>query len=179
MKRLFFLLTIAAAIAACDKPATSGATTVGGDSTTIDSATTQPVTNPKLEQLAWFIGRWTQVEGPDLVSFEEWKRASPTLFEGKSWTQYHTDTVHVETIDLVLEGEDIYYIPTVPENNGPVRFKMTKLEGKAVSFENPEHDFPQKISYALQGDSLLMATISGSKGGQEAKKEFPLRRVQN
>jgi Domain of unknown function (DUF6265) len=132
----------------------------------------------KLDELAWFIGRWTQVEGPNLVSYEDWTRKSPTLYAGKSWTMYQSDTVHVETIELSLEGQDIYYIPTVPENKGPVRFKMTNLAEKSVLFENPEHDFPQKISYEAKGDSMLLAKISGSqKGGPEVTKEFPLHRV--
>lgn len=131
----------------------------------------------KLDDLAWFIGQWHQVEGPDLFSFEEWKRNSPNLYTGRAWTIYQHDTVHVETLELLLENNEIFYIPTVMENNGPVRFKMTHLDGKSVLFENPEHDFPQKISYEAKGDSMLLAKISGVKDGQEASKEFPLRRV--
>ncbi len=131
----------------------------------------------KLDELAWFVGRWTQVEGPDLVSYEEWQRVSPTLYKGLSWTLYHNDTVHVETIDMVLEGQDIYYIPTVPENKGPVRFKMSTMAADSVVFENPAHDFPQKITYEARGDSMLMAQISGSKNGVAATKSFPLHRV--
>jgi hypothetical protein len=145
-----------------------------GKLTTLKAANTAS----KLDGLLWFLGRWTQVEGPDLVSYEDWKRESPSLYKGLSWTLYQNDTVHVETIDLTLEGEDIYYIPTVAENKGPVRFKMTSLVGKSVLFENPEHDFPQKITYEAQGDSVLLAKISGAKaGGKEIIKEFPLHRV--
>lgn len=133
----------------------------------------------KLEPLAWFIGRWTQVEGPDLVSYEEWVRHSDTLWQGQSWTLYHTDTVFQEKIALKAEGEDIYYIPTVKENKGPVRFKMTQLEGKSAVFENPEHDFPTKITYEARGDTLLFATISGDVKGKQVVKEFPLKRAGN
>lgn len=131
----------------------------------------------KLDKLGWFKGRWTQVEGPDLVSYEEWVRVSPTLYAGKSWTLYQLDTVFFEQIELKLDWDDIYYIPTVKENAGPVPFKMTKLEGRFVQFENPEHDFPTKITYEAQGDSVLMAVISGAKEGKEVSKAFPLKRV--
>ncbi len=133
----------------------------------------------KLDDLAWFIGQWKQIEGPDLVSVEEWKRNSPTLYTGKAWTTYQLDTVHVESIELRLEEGEVYYIPTVIENKGPVRFKMTHLDGKSVLFENPTHDFPQKISYEALGDTMLMAKISGVMNGKEAIKEFPLHRVIN
>lgn len=132
----------------------------------------------KLEKLFWFLGRWTQTEGPDLVSYEEWKRSSDHLFTGKAWTVYHTDTVHSETIELLWEGDDIFYIPTVPENKGPVRFKMTQNDGQSAVFENPEHDFPTKISYENRGDTMLFAKISGLIKGKEVAKEFPLVRAQ-
>lgn len=131
----------------------------------------------KLDRLAWFLGKWMQVEGPDLVSYEEWNRFSDRAYLGTSCTLYHTDTVHQEVIELISEGEDIFYIPTVKENNGPVRFKLTTLEGRKVVFENPTHDFPQKITYEAKGDSMLLAVISGAMNGKEASKEFPLRRV--
>lgn len=131
----------------------------------------------KLDALRWFLGKWTQVEGPELVSFEEWALVSPTLYQGRSWTEYQGQVIHDETIDLLLEGDDIFYIPTVPENAGPVRFKMKSLEDHLVIFENPAHDYPQIISYEAKGDTALLAKISGAKGGKELVKEFPLRRV--
>jgi hypothetical protein len=130
-----------------------------------------------LEPLSFFIGRWTQVEGPELISYEDWTRGTDSSWTGKSWTMYQADTVFYEKIELKAEGKDIFYIPTIDENAGPVRFKMTGLKDKSVVFENPEHDFPQKITYEARGDSMLFATISGSKDGQEAKKEFPLMKV--
>ena len=131
----------------------------------------------KIDDLKWFLGRWMQTEGPDLVSYEEWKRVSPSLYQGLAWTIYHSDTVHVETIDLSLEGQDLYYIPTVEENEGPVRFKMSVMSADSVLFENPEHDFPQKITYIARGDSMILAKISGAKNGKPLTKEFPLHRV--
>ncbi len=130
----------------------------------------------KLEKLAWFLGKWTQIEGPDLVSYENWTRENDHLYKGKAWTVYHTDTVHSETIDLLWEGDDIFYIPTVKENAGPVRFKMTGTIGHSAVFENLEHDFPTKISYENRGDSVLFAKISGVIKGKEVAKEFPLQR---
>ncbi len=133
----------------------------------------------KLEKLGWFIGKWTQSEGPDLTSYEQWTRANDHLFKGRAWTLYHTDTVHSETIDLLWEGDDIFYIPTVKGNAGPVRFKLTENNGQSAVFENPEHDFPTKITYENRGDSMLYAKISGMVKGKEVAKEFPLQRAKD
>jgi hypothetical protein len=92
---------------------------------------------------------------------------------------YHTDTVHSETIELLWEGDDIFYIPTVKGNAGPVRFKLTENNGQSAVFENPEHDFPTKITYENRGDSMLYAKISGMVKGKEVAKEFPLQRAKD
>ncbi|MFM2375859.1 MAG: hypothetical protein RLZZ165_956 [Bacteroidota bacterium] len=130
-----------------------------------------------LERLSWFLGRWTQAEGPGLNSYEEWKRDTGHRFLGTAWTLYYADTVHVETIELLLEGGDLFYIPTVRENKEPVRFKLTSLEGKKATFENLVQDYPQRIAYQAMGDTMLFARISGSVNGKEVSKDFPLRRV--
>lgn len=130
-----------------------------------------------LDGLKGFLGLWKQVEGIDLVSYEEWKIQSDSLYEGRSWTMYAEKQIYEEKIQLLAEGNDIFYIPIVPGNNGPVRFKMTSLDGNHVIFSNPEHDFPQEISYEMRGDTVLFAKISGVKNGKPGTKEFPLRKV--
>ena len=53
---------------------------------------------------------------------------------------------------------------------------MRVSEREAV-FENPQHDFPQRISYELKGDGTLLAAIEGTKNGKTRRVEFPYRPV--
>jgi hypothetical protein len=46
-------------------------------------------------------------------------------------------------------------------------------------FENPQHDFPQRISYTLKGDGKLTAAIAGSKNGKTRRVEFNYQRVKS
>jgi hypothetical protein len=39
---------------------------------------------------------------------------------------------------------------------------LTTLDETSATFENPSHDFPKKIRYALRPDGALEATISGA-----------------
>ena len=39
-------------------------------------------------------------------------------------------------------------------------------------FENPEHDFPQRIVYWREGDRVLHARIEGVIKGKERKDEW-------
>jgi hypothetical protein len=50
------------------------------------------------------------------------------------------------------------------------------IEESTVIFENPAHDFPQRVGYKRDGDSLL-AWIEGAVNGKSRRVEFPYRRA--
>jgi len=41
-------------------------------------------------------------------------------------------------------------------------FQLTAIDDTSATFENPSHDFPKKIRYALRPDGALEAVISGA-----------------
>jgi hypothetical protein len=43
-------------------------------------------------------------------------------------------------------------------------------------FENPEHDFPQRIGYRLVRPDFLSAWIEGTRGGHARRVDFAYRR---
>jgi hypothetical protein len=46
-----------------------------------------------------------------------------------------------------------------------------------VVFENPAHDFPQRVGYQRRGADSLVAWIEGTMQGQARKIEFPYARA--
>ena len=42
------------------------------------------------------------------------------------------------------------------------------------AFENPKHDYPQKIVYKKVSDTNLVATISGKQQGKPSSESFPM-----
>ena len=58
----------------------------------------------------------------------------------------------------------------------PVTFSLVAHSDNAVTFENLEHDFPQRILYKRVGDELQMR-IEGTEDGQPKSIEWVLRRV--
>lgn len=90
-----------------------------------------------------------------------------------------TDSIPLESIVLKKEGDDIFYIPTVKgqNNDQPVKFKLTSSSANQLVFENPAHDFPQKISYTLETEGSLMAEISGIVNGQQRARKFPMKKL--
>ena len=52
-----------------------------------------------------------------------------------------------------------------------------KYEKQEAVFENPEHDFPQRIICRLGDDGSLNARIEGKRNGKEKEMDFLMKRV--
>lgn len=89
------------------------------------------------------------------------------------------DTLVRETISLEMRDGELYYIPTVKDQNSaqPVLFRRIASGPDSIVFENPAHDFPTMIKYVRVSADSLLAEISGMSGGQLRKREFPMSRV--
>ena len=138
-----------------------------------------------LTKASWLLGTWANKK-PKGTIFESWTRLSENEFAGKSYavavSSYNTnkqDTLVFETIQLVSTEEGLDYIPTVNGQNGglPVRFSSTSITDTQLKFENPNHDFPQIITYTLINPDSLVAEISGIANGQTQKQSFRMKRV--
>jgi len=64
-----------------------------------------------------------------------------------------------------------------PSGQAPVTFPVARLTDSEVVFENAQHDFPQRIVYALHAGGKLDARIEGQRGGSPRVVRFPMTRV--
>ena len=114
----------------------------------------------ELPTLKWLLGTWYYDSGPKRY-FECWKQRSNYAMEGTSYylSDETTDTTFTESILLTKIGPDYYYLPKTNSNPNPVPFKLVLLEEDKVVFENPEHDFPQRITYHRHNDKRMRASI--------------------
>lgn len=115
------------------------------------------------------LGEW-HFDVQDYLFLEIWEKVSPNTFEGKMYQIHFNsgDTLTSEHIRLVEASGEIYYVVFGAGNNDmPVPFKLTGLSDTNAVFENPAHDFPQKIEYLWDGNKLT-AYISA-----EGKKPAP------
>lgn len=126
----------------------------------------------------WLLGKWeNQTQRGKMV--EEWSKTNDSTYSGKSYLITSTDSISLESIALKKEGNDIFYIPTVKgqNNDQPVKFKLTSSSANQLVFENPAHDFPQKITYTLESENFLTAEISGIINGQQRSRKFPMKKL--
>lgn len=132
-----------------------------------------------LEKAYWLIGEWHNVT-PEGIATESWTKQNDTVYAGKSLFIIGKDTVSSESLRLEQLGQEVAYVPTVKDQNKglPVRFVMKTMSDTQMIFENPQHDFPQTISYTKINADSLVAEISGKEHGQERKQAFPMKRVQ-
>jgi hypothetical protein len=115
-----------------------------------------------LHNVEWLEGKW-MMEGKKGNMYEEWKIIDDNRMEGRSYKVFKKDTTSRETLELIIENSELFYIATVKDqNNGaPVRFKMMDGNRRHMDFENPEHDFPKKINYQWKQNDHYMVEISG------------------
>ncbi len=129
-------------------------------------------------QYSWIIGTW-HCNTEKGILIEEWIRKNDSAFCGKSYHVQNNDTVLLETIDLIQVQDSIFYIPTVQDQNGgkPVKFWMTFGSSKKLVFENPNHDFPQNITYQMKGEDSLTALVSGVINGKNHVEKFLFKKM--
>jgi len=131
-----------------------------------------------IKKTAWLIGTWENKTSRGSI-YETWQKAGNNELRGKSYMLREKDTIVFENLRLVQEQGRLYYIPVIKnQNNGlPVRFAGKIASDTQLVFENPEHDFPQIISYTKISADSLVAEISGTKNGQSRRQIFPMKRI--
>jgi hypothetical protein len=133
------------------------------------SITTGNASFQNLQSLQWMLGSW-QNQTAEGIFTETWTKLNDSIYRGTSVFLNGEDTLFSEEISLEQRGLDVFYIPIVSDqNNGePVIFKRTDfVENKEAIkleaiFENPGHDFPNKIKYWAPTPDSLIAEVSGN-----------------
>lgn len=132
----------------------------------------------KINGLSWLLGKW-QMKDKNAVTYEFWEKQNDSTYKGVSFTLAGSDTVFYESILLQESGSDLFYIPLAKGQNDekPVVFTFVGFRDSNFVFENPAHDFPQKIVYRQTGNGTLLAYIEGAIKGKTKRKDFPMQRI--
>ena len=131
-----------------------------------------------LRELSWLTGSW--IQRSDMGTFNEsWTFLSDTILEGSGFLVVKNDTMFSEDILIKARGKDIYYIVAASGQNdeAPVEFKLVSKTNGDFVFENPAHDFPQRIIYKRPDGDTLHAYIEGIAEGKPQREDFVMERV--
>ncbi len=129
-----------------------------------------------VEDLAWMAGCWASVGG-EAGSGEQWTvPAGKTMF-GVSRTVSNSNTVAFEFLQIrETHAGGIEYIAR-PSGQAEASFLLVRLAANEVVFENPKHDFPQRIIYRLGAGGNLAASIEGEVNGELRAVNFAMQRI--
>lgn len=135
-------------------------------------------TYDELGKAYFLLGEWQNIT-PEGVLTEKWEQKNDSVYIGSSYFIEGRDTSFSETIRLEQRGNQLLYIPTVTDQNSgqPIEFKLFAASPTYVSFGNPQHDFPSKITYTLVTRDSLVAEISGDMNGKANTQQFPMKRA--
>ncbi|WP_125184465.1 DUF6265 family protein [Hyphobacterium indicum] len=115
------------------------------------------------DDLSWMEGHWRS-EADGRVSEEIWTNGEGGLYLGVNRSLRNGQASGFEYLRIINTDERTAYCAQ-PGGGEAVCFDQVESTEHAVTFENPDHDFPQRIRYARDGDSLT-ATISDLSGEQ-------------
>jgi len=118
-----------------------------------------------IEDLAWLSGLWAAGDG-DQRREEHSMRPAGGVIVGMSRSQRPNKPPLVEFIRIAPGPDGRLAYHATPLGQATTAFTVTESATNFVVFANPEHDFPQSITYRRDGDTLT-AMIEGP--GPEAK----------
>ena len=125
---------------------------------------------PTAEDVGWLSGCWGFTRNGRHV-IENWTPVEGGTLIGVSRTVSNGRTSEYEFL-LIRSGANGLEYVAKPSGQAEGTFTATRVTANEVVFENPAHDFPKKIMYTRNGDSLT-AAIEGPMNGQTRRIEFP------
>lgn len=128
-----------------------------------------------VDQLKWIIGCWSMETARGEIISERWTRASRDTLTGISRTVKDDAQVGSETMHIFSRADALIFA-ALPSGQTYTEFTATHVGADSVVFENAAHDFPQRISYRITGDSLH-ALVSGAMNGSAMSIPFPMNRM--
>ena len=131
----------------------------------------------QLEKAEWLLGFWGNTS-PEGNLTENWEKTNDSVYAGHTYFVIGKDTVFTESITLEEANGKLAYVAAVSDQNGgkAIRFEMTSGTENQLVFENPKHDFPQKITYNKITNDSLVAEISGMKDGNPSTEQFAMKK---
>ncbi|MDZ4777784.1 MAG: DUF6265 family protein [Alphaproteobacteria bacterium] len=116
----------------------------------------------------WMVGYWLSCGNGRQVS-ETWTGAGSGVLVGTGLTRSPRG-IDFEFLRIAPHEGGLAYFGS-PRGAPPTAFRMVKHEGASAVFENLAHDFPQRIRYARDGDTMT-ARVESADGAQGMSWRF-------
>ena len=131
---------------------------------------------PDLVKLSWLVGCWAS-DGAESGSGEHWTSVAGKGLLGISNTIRQGKIVESERMEIGYLPDGKLAFTAHPSGQASAVFTLLRITETEAVFENVEHDFPQRVAYAKDGESKLRARIEGTQDGTLRVIEFPMTRT--
>lgn len=138
--------------------------------------TSSAVRAQSVDDMAWLAGCW-RGHGGEAGTVEQWLAPAGGTMLGMSRTVRQGKTAEFEFMQLRQLPDGTLALMPQPSGRPATVFRLLSSGPREAVFENPAHDFPQRIAYARPEDSRLLASIEGLRNGTPRRIEFAFSRV--
>jgi hypothetical protein len=125
---------------------------------------------PAVSDLGWMAGRWESASG-DRWTEEYWSAPRGGAMIGYNRTGQDESMSEFEFIRIAPAEDGVLAYHASPGGRQAVSFRLIERDESSATFANPSHDYPQRIVYRRDGDTMV-ATISTSDGGNAMSWTF-------
>jgi hypothetical protein len=131
---------------------------------------------PSINDLSWLAGCWeANLRGREVN--EQWMKPGGGIMLGMARTVSQGKAAEFEFTQIREDKDGAIYYVAKPSGQPEASFKLVKLQNKEAVFENPQHDFPQRIIYRLQPDGSLFARVEATVKGELRGIDYPYKRA--
>ncbi|MGB0221414.1 MAG: DUF6265 family protein [Sinimarinibacterium flocculans] len=130
----------------------------------------------RVDQFRWLAGCWA-FDTPDGRYEEIWTPPTGNSMLGVSRRIVDGFTREFEYMRIVTSGGGGFDFIALPQGENATRFNSVSFTDNSVVFENPDNDFPNRVTYTLAPPDGVDARIEGRSNGQPMGINFPLKRT--
>jgi Domain of unknown function (DUF6265) len=128
-----------------------------------------------IDRVKWLQGCWQTTRGEATIE-EQWMPPRGGTMLGMGRTVRGGKTAEYELV-LIKEQSGALAYEAHPSGQPSATFLSTTVSDTSVVFENPRHDFPQRVGYQRDGSDGLRAWIDGEINGKARRVDFAYRRA--
>lgn len=137
---------------------------------------TPPAPTTEIDRLGFMAGCWTLTRPNGTKIEEQWLAPAGGAMIGMSRSVRDGKLREYEFMRVLPAADGKLQYVAIPSGQAEAAFPVKEIGENAVTFENPQHDFPQRILYRLVDKDTLVARIEGSVGGRARSADFPYTR---
>ena len=128
-----------------------------------------------VDRVAWLQGCWRSTRGETTIE-EQWMSPRGGTMLGMGRTVRGSKTLEYELV-LIKEQDGRLAYEAHPSGQPSATFMAATASDASVVFENPTHDFPQRVGYTRKGADALDAWIEGQANGKPRRVDFSYQRT--